>query len=312
MTSFVLEGPGGIPGLKQLPSGGTVVTGVNWHFRGNVTVDGTFSAATEVAQVITSSSANAFAVGPNGTTNPSFNIDASASSAATGINLASNAAGSGVVITTLSSGSNENLSISSKGTGTLSLNTGATGNVNFANGTFVSTSGAVIAKSTSANAFAAGANGTTNPVLKVDASTASVATGLSLTGAAAGGGMAVAVISSGSNENLTLNAKGTGTIVIGGTSTGNVFFGASGTAAQITNLGSVIAGNNVAITAGGSTVGFKISSTSTFGIYCGSGVPSISAAQGSLYLRSDGSSSSTRLYVNSDGGTTWVNVTTAS
>ena len=47
------------------------------------------------------------------------------------------------------------------------------------------------------------------------------------------------------------------------------------------------------------------------GIYSGSGAPSISAAQGSLYLRTDGSSTSTRLYVNTNGSTTWTNVTTA-
>lgn len=44
----------------------------------------------------------------------------------------------------------------------------------------------------------------------------------------------------------------------------------------------------------------------------GSGAPTVSAAQGSLYLRTDGSSTSTRAYINSDGGTTWVAVTTAS
>lgn len=46
-------------------------------------------------------------------------------------------------------------------------------------------------------------------------------------------------------------------------------------------------------------------------ILVGSGAPTASAAQGSLYLRTDGSSTSTRLYV-SAGGTTWVAVTTAS
>ena len=48
------------------------------------------------------------------------------------------------------------------------------------------------------------------------------------------------------------------------------------------------------------------------GIIRGSGAPTISATQGSLYLRTDGSSTSTRLYVNSTGSTTWVAVTTAS
>lgn len=48
-----------------------------------------------------------------------------------------------------------------------------------------------------------------------------------------------------------------------------------------------------------------------FGIYAGSGAPTVSATKGSLYLRTDGSSTSTRLYVN-NGTTNWVAVTTAS
>lgn len=47
------------------------------------------------------------------------------------------------------------------------------------------------------------------------------------------------------------------------------------------------------------------------GMYAGSGAPSFSAAKGSIYVRSDGSSSSTRLYINTDGATTWTSVTTA-
>lgn len=43
----------------------------------------------------------------------------------------------------------------------------------------------------------------------------------------------------------------------------------------------------------------------------GTGAPTFTAAQGSLYTRIDGSSTSTRLYVNTTGSTTWTNVTTA-
>ena len=46
-------------------------------------------------------------------------------------------------------------------------------------------------------------------------------------------------------------------------------------------------------------------------IFAGSGAPSFSAPIGSLYSRTDGSSTSTRLYVNTDGGATWTNVVTA-
>lgn len=64
--------------------------------------------------------------------------------------------------------------------------------------------------------------------------------------------------------------------------------------------------------AGSTSARLIFGTTAGFGIYYGSGAPTVSAAQGSIYLRSDGSSSSTRLYVNSDGSTTWVNFTSAS
>jgi hypothetical protein len=60
-------------------------------------------------------------------------------------------------------------------------------------------------------------------------------------------------------------------------------------------------------TAGG---GYKMSSTTNLGIFFGSGAPTLNAAQGSLYLRTDGSTTTTRLYVNTDGATTWTAVTT--
>ena len=66
-----------------------------------------------------------------------------------------------------------------------------------------------------------------------------------------------------------------------------------------------------AIPAGGIQA-VAVSSTTTMGVYFGSGVPTVSAAQGSLYLRSDGSSTSTRMYVNTNGTTGWAAVTTAS
>jgi hypothetical protein len=69
---------------------------------------------------------------------------------------------------------------------------------------------------------------------------------------------------------------------------------------------------DTATTAGGNATPALVFGTTTgFGVYFGSGAPTVSAAQGSLYLRSDGSSTSTRLYVNTNGSTTWTNVTTA-
>ena len=47
------------------------------------------------------------------------------------------------------------------------------------------------------------------------------------------------------------------------------------------------------------------------GVFAGSGAPTFSAMKGSLYLRTDGSSTSTRAYINTDGAGTWTAVTTA-
>lgn len=63
--------------------------------------------------------------------------------------------------------------------------------------------------------------------------------------------------------------------------------------------------------AGASTAGIKVSSTANLGVFYGSGAPTFSAAQGAIYLRTDGSSTSTRLYVNTNGSTTWTNFTSA-
>lgn len=81
--------------------------------------------------------------------------------------------------------------------------------------------------------------------------------------------------------------------------------------ARISELGSLAANVDTAIPAGGTAgKGLLVSSTANFGVFFGSGAPSLSAAKGSLYLRSDGSSTSTRAYINTDGGTTWTALTT--
>lgn len=348
MTSFVLEGPGGIPGLKQVPSGGSVVTSTNWHFLGNVVVDGTFSAATEVAQAISSASANAFAVGPNGITNPTFNVDASTASAATGLNVKSAAAGAGLALSVVSSGTNENLAISAKGSGTITIaqsstgivqvnqqildtqsasgatatgitlkNTGGAANSNvalsFQPGNLSTGRAQIIGSapggsnaelnfltSTSNGAPASvmyldhngtlsvGTNGVTTPAFVADSSTASSVTGLTVKAAAAAGGLAVTTTSSGSNENLTIAALGTGSITFNPA---------------------------VVATAGGAANdGIKFGSLGV-GLFTGTGAPSFSAMNGSIYVDSNATTTTTRIYVNKSGagtaGTTWTNLTTA-
>lgn len=157
--------------------------------------------------------------------------------------------------------------------------------------------------SNSATALAVGPNGTTNPTFSVNSNTASAATGLTVIGAAAAGGVALTVISSGTNENLAINAKGSGTISLQATATGGVTIGSA------TGRAVVIAGT---LTAGGLLGASLQICTSGPLIYSGSGAPTISAAvQGSLYLRTDGSTTSSRLYVATNTAGTWTPVTTA-
>ena len=46
-------------------------------------------------------------------------------------------------------------------------------------------------------------------------------------------------------------------------------------------------------------------------VLVGSGAPAMTAAQGTIYERTDGSSTSTRAYINTDGSTAWTAITTA-
>ena len=64
----------------------------------------------------------------------------------------------------------------------------------------------------------------------------------------------------------------------------------------------------ISVQAGGK-IGLYIGS-GPFGIYYGSGAPTISASKGSFYLRSDGTTTTSRAYINMNGGTTWTALTT--
>jgi hypothetical protein len=123
--------------------------------------------------------------------------------------------------------------------------------------------------------------------------TASAVDYVQVTGGATGNPATVTLSAQGSdsNVNMRLTPKGTGTLL-------------TATAATILD--------GTAIPAGGTAgAGYKLSSTANFGIFFGSGAPTLSAAKGSLYMRSDGSSIATRMYINTDGSTTWTNVVTA-
>jgi len=81
--------------------------------------------------------------------------------------------------------------------------------------------------------------------------------------------------------------------------------------ASISNAGAITALAGTAIPAGGTAgAGLMVSSTANFGVFFGSGAPTLSAAKGSLYMRSDGSGINDRMYVNTSGSTTWTAVVT--
>jgi hypothetical protein len=88
-------------------------------------------------------------------------------------------------------------------------------------------------------------------------------------------------------------------------------FGAATSVTSLAATGNITADSASALVAGGASAFIATNTAAGMGIYVGSGVPSVAAAKGSLYLRSDGTSVATRLYV-SDGSTTWIAVTTAS
>jgi len=63
---------------------------------------------------------------------------------------------------------------------------------------------------------------------------------------------------------------------------------------------------------GSSNYGVRLTGTAGFGVYVGSSAPTLSAAQGSLYLRTEGGTSLTRAYINTAGTSVWTAILTNS
>ena len=84
--------------------------------------------------------------------------------------------------------------------------------------------------------------------------------------------------------------------------------GPATTVDSVAATGNVTADSGLAPAAGGMAA-FLASSTANFGIFVGSGAPTIVAAQGSLYLRTDGTTTNDRIFVR--GASAWIAITTA-
>jgi hypothetical protein len=109
----------------------------------------------------------------------------------------------------------------------------------------------------------------------------------------------------GANVNATTHTGATVSV------TGNVTGGNVLSDAVISAVGAARILSGTAVPAGGTTgAGYNMSSTTNLGIFFGSGAPTLSAAQGSLYLRTDGTTTNDRMYINTNGSTTWTAVTT--
>lgn len=117
--------------------------------------------------------------------------------------------------------------------------------------------------------------------------------------------------SSGININTTAGTRGITADTSDGVYIGNAQGGGLGDG-HLTVQHSSRIHSATAIPAGGTAgLGYKFSSTSNFGIFFGSGAPSLAAAKGSLYLRSDGTTTNDRAYINTNGSTSWTAITTA-
>jgi hypothetical protein len=110
-------------------------------------------------------------------------------------------------------------------------------------------------------------------------------------------------------QTISIN-QSTGTVTVTGT------FGAATSvtslaATTITATGNITADSATGLVAGGASAFIATNVAAGMGIYVGSGAPTVAAAKGSLYLRSDGSGTGDRAYINTNGSTTWTALTTA-
>jgi hypothetical protein len=118
----------------------------------------------------------------------------------------------------------------------------------------------------------------------------------------------------GGNIAVTGNVSLTANVIAGNLTSGAQMIAVGNvTGGNIATSGQVRAFSATAVPSGGTAgAGYVFSSAANFGVFFGSGAPTLIAAKGSLYLRSDGTTTNDRMYVNTNGSTAWTAVITAS
>ena len=115
-------------------------------------------------------------------------------------------------------------------------------------------------------------------------------------------------------SNMNQLVFGNGDVIISRTAPDLLSFGGAADSYRFdgTILGSsnVWVAQGISAVAGGAAVGLLLSSDISFGVFFGSGPPTISKSKGSLYLRTDGSAFNDKIYVNENGSTGWTAVIT--
>lgn len=211
----------------------------------------------------------------------------------------------------------------------VSTNTGGgtkTVNIGNADGNTTTNIDGVLLVNDSVNSNASINTGTSTGTVSIGNSAAGAITVDTAAGISLDGATASNFTVTGSGEDLTLSSAG-GSVAIsstedvasaislvanGGTSETIAITASQGTGADSVDVTSTAGGITCTTAALAATTGLHVTQgAATAAIQVGSGAPSHSAPQGSLYLRTDGSSTSTRLYVNTNGTTGWTNMVSA-
>jgi hypothetical protein len=162
---------GGVTLTNAVTGTGSMVLSAGPTFTGTLTGSaGNFTSTLNSSTLtVTSSSSTSVTVGPNGGTNPAFQIDSATASQAAGLKVTGATAAGTVALASISSGAAANLSIDAKGSGTIQLGGTSTGTVTVSR-TLAATLGITTGVDQSVNGITLGrySGGYTNAIIDTD------------------------------------------------------------------------------------------------------------------------------------------------